>query len=276
MQLALREVSFYFSDKNATVGPAEFTGLLEFTLPPQGIDVDTVVRVIPNSDKGLKEREKRKGFLEIERVDVKVSDDIDVQIRQSNHTIISTVFRPVIVSRFKDALQTILADNLRGALEWSDSFAWDVGNRAQVFGDAGLPRGPSLIAGFWSELGHLQKGETGLFKGWKATGTGLIKEEGNAKDGAKFAIGAEPQVLSGEKRGPKGTFSEPPADKVDTDVAVGGLAEDARDQVKSVSQQAKQTMQQGIQKVKLFKETVEEKSEAEKKTQGWKSSAFDI
>ena len=115
-----------------------------------------------------------------------------------------------------------------------------------------------------------------MFKGWKATGTGLIKEEGNAKDGAKFAIGAEPQVLSGEKRGPKGTFSEPLADKVDTDVAVGGIAEDARDQVKSVAQQAKQTMQQGVQKVKLFKETVEEKSEVEKKTPGWKSSAFDM
>lgn len=276
MQLALREVSFYFRDKNTTVGPAEFTGLLEFTLPPQGIDVDTVVRVIPNSATGLKEREERKGFLEIQKVDVKVSDDIDVQIKQSNHNIISTVFRPVIISRFKETLQTLLAENIRGALEWSDAFAWDVGNRAEVFADAGLPRGPSLVAGFWSELGHLQKGDTGLFKGWKATGTGIIKEEGNEKDGAKFAMGAEPQILSGEKRGPKGTFSEPLAEKMGANADAEGLAESAKDQVKGVAEQAKQTVRDGVQKVKSFKQAVEEKSEGEKRSPGWKSSAFDV
>lgn len=276
MQLALREVSFYFRDKSTSVGPAEFTGLLEFTLPPQGIDVDAVVRVIPNSVDGLKEREKRKGFLDVQKVDVKVSDDIDVQIKESNHSIISTVFRPVIISRFKETLQTLLADNIHGALEWSDSFAWDVGNRAEVFADAGLPRGPSLVAGFWSELGHLQKGDTGLFKGWKATGTGIIKEGGNAKDGAKFAMGAEPQVLSGEKRGPKGNFSEPLADKMDVDVDAQGVAEGAKGQLKGVTEQARETVKQGVQKVKSFKQAVEEKSEVEKSSPGWKSSAFNV
>ncbi|KAI0071485.1 hypothetical protein K474DRAFT_1668982 [Panus rudis PR-1116 ss-1] len=276
VQLEMKEISVYFLDKNASIGPAEFTGLLEFTLPPQGIDVDVVVRFIPNSPEGLKERQRRGAFLDIQRVDVKVSDGVDIQVKKSNHAVLSTVFRPLIISRFRDALQTILADNIRAALEWSDAFAWDVGNRAEVFADAGLSRGPSLVAGFWSELGHLRRGEGGLLSGWKATGTGLIKEDGNAKDGAKFAIGAEPQILPGEKRGPIGNFSEPLADKIDANVDAQGLAEGSRDAVKDVATQAKDKVQQGIQKVKSFKQAVEEKSEQEKRKPGWKSDAFDI
>ena len=48
-----------------------------------------------------------------------------------------------------------------------------VGRRAEVFADAGLPRGASLVAGVWSEVGRLRRGEGGLLRGWKATGTGL-------------------------------------------------------------------------------------------------------
>ncbi|TCD68513.1 hypothetical protein EIP91_010569 [Steccherinum ochraceum] len=277
LQLALREVSFYYKDKKASVGPAEFTGLLEFTLPPQGIDVDIVVRMIPNSPEGLEERERRASFNEIQRVDVKVSDELDVTIKQSNHAVLATVFKPMILSRFRDTLQTVLADNIRAAIEWSDKFAWDVGNRAEVFADAGLSHGPSLVAGFWSELGHLRKGETGLLKGWKATGTGLIKDEGNTKPGAKFAMGAEPQVLSGEKHGPKATFSEPLAEKAqrkadEMDVDVEGT----KQQAKGVVEQGKEMMKEGVRKVRSFKQTVAEKAEEERNQPGWESAAFDF
>ncbi|THH32403.1 hypothetical protein EUX98_g1751 [Antrodiella citrinella] len=281
LQLSLREVSFYYKDKTASVGPGEFTGLLEFTLPPQGIDVDVVVRMIPNSPEGLKERERRGTFQEIQRVDVKVSDDVDLTVKQSNHSILATVFKPLILSRFRETLQTVLADNIRASIEWTDAFAWDVGNRAEVFADAGLGRGPSLMAGFWSELGHLRKGDTGVLKGWKATGTGLIKEEGNTKAGAKFAMGAEPQILSGEKRGPKGTFSEPLAEKAqrqadEMDIDVEGTAEGARQKAQSVTAQATETLKEGVKKVRSFKQTVAEKAEEEKKRSGWKSDAFDV
>lgn len=281
LQLSLREVSFYYKDKNATVGPAEFTGLLEFTLPPQGIDIDVVIRMIPNSPEGLEERLRRGTFQEIQRVDVKVSDELDVTVKQSNHSILATVFKPMILSRFRDTLQTVLADNIRATIEWSDRFAWDVGNRSEVFEDAGLSRGASVVAGFWSELGHLRKSETGLLKGWMATGTGLIKEEGNAKPGAKFAMGAEPQVLSGEKRGPKGTFSEPLADKAqrqldEMDVDVEASVEGARQKAKSLTAQAKESLQEGVKKIRSFQQAVADKTEEEKANSGWQSDAFDV
>ena len=72
LQIQLQEVSFYYKDKTASIGPAEFNGILEFTLPPQGVDVDIVIRTIPNSTAGLREREHRSGFLEIQGVDVRV------------------------------------------------------------------------------------------------------------------------------------------------------------------------------------------------------------
>ncbi|KAI0349926.1 hypothetical protein OH77DRAFT_1157819 [Trametes cingulata] len=263
LQIQLKEVSFYFHDKTASVGPSEFTGILEFTLPPQGVDVDIVVRTIPNSPEGLKERERRSGFIDIQRVDVKVSEDIELTVKQSNHQILVSVFRPIMLSRLRDALQTVLEQQLRGALEWADAFAWDVGRRAEVFSDAGLPRGASLVAGFWSELGHLQKGEGGLLSGWKATGTGIIKDD---KD-SQFAMGAEPQVLPGEKRGPKGNFSEPLGERED----VQGKIE----QAKGVGEQVKESAKEKLQKVKSFKDTVAQKVEEEKSRPGWQSPAFD-
>ena len=78
LQIQLKEVSFYYHDKTASMGPSEFTGLLEFTLPPQGVDVDIVVRSIPNSPEGKREREKRESFLDIQRVGVKVSEDVNL------------------------------------------------------------------------------------------------------------------------------------------------------------------------------------------------------
>lgn len=277
LQLSLREVSFYYKDKTATVGPSEFTGLLEFTLPPQGIDVDVVVRMIPNSPEGLKERQRQGGFQEIQRVEVKVSDGVDLKVKQSNHSILATLFRPIMLSRFRETLQTVLADNIRAALQWSDNFAWDVGNRAEVFADAGLSRGPSLIAGFWSEMGHLKKGRVGLFKGWKATGTGLIKDEGNIKPGSKFALGAEPQVLSGEKRGPKGTFSQPIlGEELGADATAEQFAEGTKDALKDAAASARAQVREGVQKVKTFAKAVSDKADDERSHSGWRSSAFDV
>ncbi|KAI0634640.1 hypothetical protein C8Q77DRAFT_771072 [Trametes polyzona] len=266
LQIQLKEVSFYYHDKTASVGPAEFTGLLEFTLPPQGVDVDIVVRTIPNSPEGLKERERRGGFVEIQRVDVKVSEDIELTVKQSNHQILVSVFRPVMLSRLRDALQTVLEQQLRAALQSADAFAWDVGRRAEVFSDTGLPRGASLVAGFWSELGHLQKESSGgLFTGWQATGTGLIKHDEST--GAQFAMGAEPQVLSGEKHGPKGTFSEPVGERADVQAKA--------DQAKGVAQQVKESAKEKVQQVKSFKDSVSAKAEEERARPGWQSSAFD-
>ncbi|KAI0342498.1 hypothetical protein BDW22DRAFT_1407581 [Trametopsis cervina] len=285
VQLALREVSFYFNQKTASIGPSEFNGILELTLPPQGIDIDIVIRMIPNSPEGLKEREKKKGFWEIQRVEVKVSDEMTLTIKQSNHQVLASVLKPVITARFRETLQTVLAENVRGVLEGLDNVLWDVGNRAEVFEDAGLGRGAALVAGWWSEVGKMSRGEGGLLKGWKATGTGLIKDEANLRPDAVFALGAEPQVLSGEKRGPKGNFSESLKDVAarEMDVDPSELEDAAAQQTKQVGQaakdltgQAKDSIKEGYQKVKSFKDTVKVKSEEEKSRPGWESQAFDV
>lgn len=285
VQLSLREVSFYFNQKNASIGPSEFSGILELDLPPQGVDIDVVVRMIPSSPEGLKERQAKKGFWEVQRVEVKVSDEMNLTVKQSNHQILASVLKPVITSRFREALQTMLAENIRGTLEWMDGVFWDVGNRAEVFEDAGLGRGASLVAGWWSEFGKFSRGERGLFKGWKATGTGLIKDEGNTRSDAVFAMGAEPQVLSGDKRGPKGNFSESLKDIAaqEMDVDPSELGDVAAQQTKRVGQaakdlagEAKESVKEGYQKVKSFKEAVQVKAEEEKSRPGWESRAFDV
>ena len=135
----------------------------------------------------------------------------------------------------------------------------------------------------WSELGKLSRGEGGLLKGWKATGTGLIKAEGNTRDDAVFAMGAEPQVLSGEQQGPKGNFSESIKERVATemdididDVDVQGQVSEVGERAREVAAEAKEKVKEGYQKVKTFKESVQQKAEKEKRQPGWESSAFDI
>jgi hypothetical protein len=68
VQLALKEVSFYYHDKTATIGPSEVTGILELTMPPEGLEFDLKVRLLPNRENGLAERERVKGFHKIENV----------------------------------------------------------------------------------------------------------------------------------------------------------------------------------------------------------------
>ncbi|EIN08109.1 hypothetical protein PUNSTDRAFT_121211 [Punctularia strigosozonata HHB-11173 SS5] len=290
VQLQLKEVSFYYLDKSATVGPSEFTGIMEVTLPPKGIDIDLRVRMLPNTASGLKEREKRGGFHKIEDVKVEVTDEVDINIKSSNHSVLVTVFKPLLVSRFRSTLATTLAEQIKASLEFADRLAWDVGCRAEVFGDTGLPRSASILAAIWSEIGHYSKGQGGATSGWRATGTGFIK--GEKGDDFQIAMGVEPQILPGEKRGPKGTFSEPAAEKVkraaakvgeELDIDVQDVQSSAQEgaqkgaeTAKKAGQVAADTLNEGARKVRTFRESVEAKVEQEKSSEGWRSSAFDL
>lgn len=288
LRLQLREVSFYYLDKTATVGPSEYKGVVEVTLPPQGIDVDVKLRLIPSTPEGLKERETRRGFYRVERVEVKISEDVSFTVKESNHGILLSVFKSVLNTRLRDGLATVLKGQIQTSIEAVDSILWDIGNRAEVFQDAGLSRGTALTAAFWSEMGKMQRQVgTGLFNGWRATGTGIVKDVvGNAK----FAMGTEPQVLSPEQHGPKGTLSKPIEQKLnetawesgvdteamDVDVVSGDAVESGKEQVKGVVQAAKEGVREGLKAVKTFQGLVEQKREEEEAKSGWQSKAFDI
>jgi len=276
VQLALEDVSFYYNDKTATMPPNEFTGLLALKMPPKGIDVDIKIRLIPSA----KERAARRAYHHIELLTVQISDDVDLDVRESNHAIVLTLFKPIFNMRFKEALGRTLGEQLRIGLDWLDHVAWDVGQRAEVFSDAGLGRGASLAAAVWSEIGRLSRESN---SGWRATGTGVVLED-HSQGGAKFAMGAEPQVLSGEKRGPMGTGSESLEKRVGEAVqAVQGevgtpqdLSKAAKQGAQDVQKHVQGLVSEGKRQVRSFQRTVDERSAAEKKNPGWKSSAFDV
>ncbi|KAJ7714104.1 hypothetical protein B0H16DRAFT_1899274 [Mycena metata] len=257
VQLALEDVSFYYKDKTSTLPPNEFTGLLALKMPPQGIDVD------------------------IKLLTVEISDNVEVDVRESNHAIVLAVFKPIFNMRFREALGRALGEQLRAGLDWLDHVAWDVGKRAEVFGDAGVGRGAAL-RGLWSEIGRIGRESTA---GWRATGTGVVIED-SASGGAKFAIGAEPQVLSGEKRGPVGTGSESLEKRVGEAVdavagqtgvgEAGDVKQAVKEGAKDASAQLQGMLREGKRQVRSFRRSVEDKSVEEKKNPGWKSQAFDI
>jgi len=273
LQLKLSELSFYYHDLSAIVGPKEFTGLAEITLPLEGIDVDIKVRTIPNTAAGLAECAERKRFLRIEHVVVHVSEDVDVRVIKSNHPVLLTVFRPLLTARLRGALQNTLSANIQRALDGIDALVWDITSRAEVFQDAGLERGPALASAWWSELGRLQRMHGGLSSGWRTTGSGIIR---NGSD-AEVALGAEPQVLGPEKHGPKGTPVQPlkeslPDAGIDVDVSAEGIVDVGRE----VAGQGRAGIKAGLKKVRTFEEKLSDKQKEEERTSGWESSAFDV
>jgi hypothetical protein len=188
-----------------------------------------------------------------------------------------------MLAGFRKALATTLSEQLRTALEFADGVAFDISKRSVVFEDMGLTRGPALAGAIWSEVGRFMRAgarssRAGLTEGWQLTGTGVIKH-GNE---SSIAMGAEPQILSGDKHGPKATLAEPignkvqrAADEVGMDVDVEGAAANAQETAASVTEQAADLVQKGVKKVRGFKQTIDNKREEELKSEGWRSSAFD-
>ena len=283
MHLTLNDVSFWYRDKKASaIAPNEFAGLLGLTLPTKGIDVDLQIRLIPSTihTNSKDSRASLKHFHVIEKAAVSISEDVNIEVKESNHPVLTTLFKPIMVARLKDALERTLSEELRGVVEWVDGVAWDVAKRREVFEDTGLGGGGSLMAALWSEFGRLQRERTDEI-GWRATGTGVVVEQqkGEGKGKSAFAIGAEPQILDGEKRGPLGTGSERLKDKVvegamdvDVPVSAGGIHEVLED----AEGRAKGMVKEGKRQVVGFRKSVERKKELEMNNKGWESVSFDF
>jgi hypothetical protein len=268
LRLKLSQLSFYYRDLAATVGPAEFTGLADITLPPEGVDVVIKIRTIPNTEAGLAERAERQGFLRIDEVAVNISDDVDVRVTESNHPVLLTMFRPLLTMRLRGALHTTLSAKIRSVLEGIDTLAWDTIARAEIFEDAGFTRGPALAMALWSELGRLQRTRGGLSLGWFTTGTGIIREGTKAR----VALGTEPQFLGPEKHGPKGTLAQPLKERAhDVDISM-----ENQGAMKDIIGKVRVGIKAGVGKVRTFEERVDEKRQEEERIPGWRSGAFDV
>jgi hypothetical protein len=312
VQMHLKDLSFWYKDKHATVVPGEFTGLLEMSLPPQGINVDLKVRMIPVKARGKLSRQEQKRFHVVDRCAVEISDDVEISVKESNHAMLVNVFSGLVKRRIKEAMEKTLTGQFRALVDWLDGVAYDVVERRKVFEDAGLGGGPAVIAALWSEVGRLEREaeEGGFTWGIKATGSGIIFEEqtqipmtttgGNGRKaleekfeyevgkqtrGKVLAVGAEPQVLSGDKRGPLGTGSESIATTVQSvisdqgmDVDVEGVEDVAASQVKGMGELVGGYVAAGKGKIEGFRHAVLKKERAERKTvgQSWRSDAFDF
>ena len=303
LQLALKDLSFWYKDKAATaVGPSELTGLLGLELPEKGIDVDLKVCLIPASVTGANSREAKKHFNVIERVEVSISDDVRITVRDTNHAVLVTLFQPIMVMRLREALEKTLTEQLRAVVDYADGVAFDISKRRQVFKDTGLGAGGSLMAAIWSEVGRLEReGREGPMEmDWKATGTGLVVEQKTVLERnevgepsqvrkSQFAMGAEPQILKGEKQGPLGTGSEPVKDTLERMGEEMGVTSAAREAsmdvdveegpkkvVEEVEARAKGVIKEGQRQMAGFRQSVEKKSKLEKGRSGWESAAFDL
>jgi len=306
IQLKLDDVSFWYKDKTAGVlTPSEFTGLMALQLPEKGVDLDLKVRLIPATETGQKSRSACQHFHVIEKAEVTISDDVNFEVTQCNHSVITSLFKPMLVSRLRDALSRALSEQLRFAVDWADGLAYDVSERREVFEDTGLGGGTSLIAAVWSEVGRMQR-ESRIDRefGFRATGTGVVVEQttkavGEGEDKTRvsksqFAMGAEPQILSGKKRGPLGTGSEPLAKKLEraadeagvdveglkaagVDVSdVGGLKQGTQSIVEEARERAQGAIKTAQGQINTFRQNVDRKVALEQGRPGWQSAAFDF
>ncbi|TFK71394.1 hypothetical protein BDN72DRAFT_887648 [Pluteus cervinus] len=291
LQLQLNDVSFYYKDKTApTFSPSEYTGLIAATLPPEGITIELKIRLIPATH--MKEREEAHRYTVLEHVSVNISQDIDIEVKNSNHSLLLSVFKPIMVLRLKDALERTLTEQIRWLVGWIDGIAWDIGRRREVFEDAGASVWGSLVGAIMSEFGRMRRIEGGRQRvGWTATGSGVIVEQtpapgrfSGAQSITRLAMGAEPQILSGEKRGPLGTGSGSLEERFR---AVAGIVEETEGEgVVQVAERlevgvvglrrARGVVEDTKRQVQGFRQSVAIKAKREKAREGWKSTAFDF
>ncbi|KAI6039708.1 hypothetical protein EDC04DRAFT_3090075 [Pisolithus marmoratus] len=120
-------------------------GILEFSIPTQ-------------------ESEKVQWLFKVERIDVHPAENITFGVRESNHPVIATVFKPVVGSQFCEALKRVLEEQISGIFDLMGGIAF---KNIEPFGGI-RGHGPWTRSGYGS--GHLER---------------------------------EPQILPGEKRGPR-------------------------------------------------------------------------
>lgn len=231
---------------------SEISGLMGITIPERGLDVDVALGLIPQPDKKAENKDQH-AFFTIENVQVQLHDPT-FTIRKSNHPVLFSVFKPLVRSRLQHAIEQAIASHITLAIEMLDGLAYDVHSRSGVFSDAGMAPNAAYVSALWSEIGHLKK-QPGLLTGLKATSVGIVRDDPRLE--SKFAVGAQPQIIPGEKRGPP----------------VPGTQE-KRDQAAHL---AKETgaAEIGTNGVTSFADEVKRKKEQEERTEGWRSGAFE-
>lgn len=298
LQFRLNDVSFYYKDKNGSAfAPAEYTGLIAVTLPPEGVSIEAKIRLIPLAQ--MKQREEAQRYTILEHISVDISPGIEIEVKNSNHSLLLSVFRPIMVQRLREALERTLTEQIRWLIGWIDGMIWDMNRRREVFADAGAGMWFSIVGAVMSEVGRMRRaGSDRKRVSWTATASGIIIEQTPAPGTigtpsrapvARIAMGAEPQILSGEKHGPLGTASSSLNDRLQNalgnaaDMAVdagviaersdqGGVEVEAMD----IRQQTHAAIEQGRRQVQSFKESVGAKAKRERSRQGWRSGAFDF
>jgi hypothetical protein len=190
IQMDLKEISFWYHGPSLKLA-SEVRGLMDIKLPPRGMDIDIDFGLLPTLS-GKSRRERKGGFHRISKVQVTLSSDATLALKETNHSILISVFKPAVKKKIIDTIEKVLAEKIRMALEIMDNVAWDIHQRAKVFADTGLTAtGPKYVAAMSSEWGRLKK-QPGLLSGWTVTSLGVVKDD--PRDNIAFAVGAGPQV----------------------------------------------------------------------------------
>jgi hypothetical protein len=263
VQLKLKQLSFYYHDKQAAaMAPGTVTGLLDVTIPEKGLDVDLQVSLLPTAS-GAKQREKRRAFHRVEHVSVSL-DDVTIAMSKTNHPVTITLFKPAVRARLLATLKTSLEHYIRVGIETLDGIAYDVHDRAQVFADAARTENSfgAHVLGLTSVLGRMAR-EGRLSEGLRTTSAGFVKDD--PQTNTAFAMGTAPQILHGDKHGPVATGVRPGSEVQRGEP--GQAAKGAAQKVKG----------EGVPvEVESFVDSVARKREAEKKSEGWRTRAYEL
>ncbi|KAH6903842.1 hypothetical protein BKA70DRAFT_1227194 [Coprinopsis sp. MPI-PUGE-AT-0042] len=139
LQVKLDDVSFWYNDKTAgALTPGEFTGLLGITLPEKGIDLDLRSTHPRHHNRRQLSREPQALPRHSRRPTWSSLKTVTIDVRESNHAVIATLFKPMLVARLRDALSRTMSEQLRFVIEWADSVAFDVSKAS------------TSVRGYWS------------------------------------------------------------------------------------------------------------------------------
>ncbi|KAH8922908.1 hypothetical protein BT69DRAFT_1262998 [Atractiella rhizophila] len=250
-QFKAQDVSYWMKTKEVPLLKSD-SGIADVSLPLEGFDATIAYKL------SSKTGNERTTFWEVTKVDV-ILHDFDLVIRENQHSVLSKLFKGTLRSGVKKMFERTLENYLQLAFDFADHVAWDVRKRYGVFKDTGLNDSAAFLGAVKSEIGYLSQ-QPSVWDGMRLTSVGIITDD--PKSDKAFAVGAAPQLISGDKHGPLAHTT-----------AESGVAMEVDS---GTSRQAQNIGAEAKGRVNSFKDAVTARTELERNRDGWRTDAFDL
>ncbi|KAK9366573.1 hypothetical protein V1509DRAFT_629410 [Lipomyces kononenkoae] len=144
IQCTLKEVCYYVNKKVGFPSISDI-GIADFFVRGEGMRIKMQLSTVSSTS--------RNAFFNVEKVEVKIKD-LDVRLKKSNHKMLFTIFRPLLITIVKPGLTHALQKQVRETYNQLDEAAYNIHNNkrriaADIRKNPDIEEEPSTLQLYW-------------------------------------------------------------------------------------------------------------------------------